>query len=73
MSEKLLLTIAEAAALLSLSRATLYELLRKNELRPVRIGRAARSSRAELERYVARLEEAAAAAGGGGGLGGRDA
>ena len=55
-SELLLLTTTQAAKVLSISRTTVYALIKQGELRPVHISRACRISRAEIERYVARLE-----------------
>lgn len=54
--EPLLLTAEEAARTLSVSRTTVYTLIRDGALRPVHIGRSCRLSRAELQRYVDRLE-----------------
>lgn len=53
---KILLTITEAAQLLSLSRAHLYRLLEKGDLVSVQSGHCRHISRAALERYVAHLE-----------------
>jgi excisionase family DNA binding protein len=53
--ERLLLTVPEAAARLSLGRSKVYELLTRGELQAVRIGRAVRIPVAELEHFVARL------------------
>jgi excisionase family DNA binding protein len=55
-SDPLLLTPEEAADVLSVGRTTIYALMKIGELRPVHIGRSCRLSRAELERYVRRLE-----------------
>jgi excisionase family DNA binding protein len=55
-SEQLLLTAEEAAQVLRVGRTTLYALIKAGELRPIHIGRSCRLSRAELERYVDRLE-----------------
>jgi excisionase family DNA binding protein len=55
-SDPLLLTPVEAADVLSVGRTTIYALMKAGELRPVHIGRSCRLSRAELERYVRRLE-----------------
>jgi excisionase family DNA binding protein len=55
-SDRLLLTPEEAAQVLRLGRTTIYALMKAGDLRPVHIGRSCRISRAELERYVRRLE-----------------
>jgi excisionase family DNA binding protein len=56
-SEPLLLTIAQAAKSLSISRAMLYALLAKNEGPPViRLGRSVRVSAASLRRWVEEQE-----------------
>ena len=55
-SDPLLLTPEEAATVLRLGRTTVYALMKAGDLRPVHIGRSCRISRAELERYVRRLE-----------------
>jgi excisionase family DNA binding protein len=52
----LLLTPEEAAEALRIGRTTVYALIKAGDLRPVHIGRSCRLSRAELERYVDRLE-----------------
>jgi excisionase family DNA binding protein len=52
----LLLTPEEAAKALRVGRTTVYALMKSGDLRPVHIGGSCRLSRAELERYVARLE-----------------
>jgi excisionase family DNA binding protein len=54
--DPLLLTPEEAAKLLSVGRTTVYALIKADELRPVHIGRSCRLARAELERYVRRLQ-----------------
>lgn len=53
---RLLLTIPDAAALLSLSRSKLYEFIARRELRTVHVGRSVRIARAELERFVNELQ-----------------
>ena len=55
-ADPLLLTPEEAAQVLRLGRTTIYALIKEGALRPVHIGRSCRLSRAELERYVRRLE-----------------
>ena len=55
-SDPLLLTPEEAAEVLRVGRTTIYALMKAGELHAVHIGRSCRLSRAELERYVRRLE-----------------
>ena len=57
-NDTLLLTPEEAAQVLRVGRTTVYALMRAGDLRPIHIGRSCRLSRAELERYVDRLESA---------------
>jgi excisionase family DNA binding protein len=61
-AEALLLTPEEAATVLRVGRTTVYALMKTGDLRPVHIGRSCRLSRAELERYVSRLDESPAPA-----------
>lgn len=49
---KLLLTVPEAAAALSMSRASLYRLLGRGEIRVIKIGGMTRISAAALEAFV---------------------
>ncbi|RBY78776.1 hypothetical protein DQ238_12005 [Geodermatophilus sp. TF02-6] len=58
--DPLLLTPEEAARLLRVGRTTVYALMKAGELRPVHIGRSCRLARAELERFVHRLQEPSA-------------
>jgi excisionase family DNA binding protein len=51
--ERLMYRLPEAAAILGLGRTTLYELVAAGSIRPVRLGRAIRITRSELERFVA--------------------
>ncbi|MEU9605055.1 helix-turn-helix domain-containing protein [Streptomyces sp. NPDC048057] len=51
-----LFTVKAAAAYLSLGRSTLYELMAAQELPYVKVGRARRLRRAELDAFAARLE-----------------
>ncbi len=52
----LLLTPEEAAEVLRVGRTTIYALMKAGDLQPVHIGRSCRLPRAELERYVRRLD-----------------
>ena len=49
----LLVTIEDAADILSISRTSVYQLVWNDELTPVRIGRCLRFSVEQLERFVA--------------------
>ena len=51
----LLVSVEQAAGLLGIGRTTLYELIRRGEVRPIRIGRSVRIPRRELEAFVERL------------------
>lgn len=42
--------------MLRVGRTTIYALMKAGDLRPIHIGRSCRLSRAELERYVRRLD-----------------
>ncbi len=53
--EPLLLTIFEAAQLLSVGRTTVYELIERGELRTVHIGRSCRVPVVAVTDYVERL------------------
>lgn len=55
--ERLLYRAEDAARLLSLSRAKVYELIARGELRCVHVGRAMRIPRQELERFCQKLLE----------------
>lgn len=56
--EQLLLTTKQAARVLGVGRTTVYELMKRGELRPVHISSCCRLSWAELERFVMRLDAA---------------
>ena len=56
---KLLLKVEEAAQLLSLSRKTIYDLIRRGELASLKIGGSRRIPLTELHAFIARLEEVA--------------
>lgn len=58
--DKLLLTIPEAAAQLSLGRSKFYSLLQSGAIPVVRIGRSVRISSKALEEWVARRQAEAA-------------
>lgn len=51
----LLLTVPEAAALLSIGRAKMYQLIARGDIKSVRIDGARRLRRADVEEYVASL------------------
>jgi excisionase family DNA binding protein len=51
----LLLTVPQAARMLAISRSRVYQLIWKGELVPVHIGRSARFTVSELERFVGAL------------------
>jgi excisionase family DNA binding protein len=54
----LLVSVVEAAAMLSLSRSSIYQLIWSDQLTPIRIGRSVRFSVEHLEAFVAdRLAE----------------
>lgn len=54
----LLVSIVQAAEMLSLSRSSIYQLIWSDQLTPIRIGRSARFSVEHLEDFVAeRLAE----------------
>ena len=55
-NDPLLLTPEEAATVLGIGRTTIYALMKADELHPVHIGRSCRLPRAELERFVDRLQ-----------------
>jgi excisionase family DNA binding protein len=55
-ADPLLLTPEEAAHVLSAGRTTIHGLMKSGERRPVHIGCGCRLARAELERYVNRLQ-----------------
>src|SRR4051794_26547452 len=55
-AEPMLLTPEEAATVLRLGRTTVYALMKSGDLHAVHIGRSCRLSRAELKRYVDRLD-----------------
>jgi len=56
--EPVLLTIPQVARTLGLSRAMIYLLIRRGELRCIHVGRAVRVTRAEVRRFVLDREAA---------------
>ncbi len=54
--EQILLAIPQAAARVAIGRAKFYQLLQRNEIRTVRIGRRRLVPVSELDRYVERLQ-----------------
>lgn len=59
MSERLIITIREAAELLGLSESTVYRLARENRIPVVRIGASVRVNRRHLEAWIEAHTEAA--------------
>lgn len=59
--EPLLLTPEEAAEALRIGRAKVYDLIRSDELRSIKIGGSRRVPRTALEEYVAGLLDGSAA------------
>ena len=57
-NDSILLDLKQAAAALSIKRSLLYSLLTRGELKAVKIGRRRLIARAEIEAYVASLQEA---------------
>lgn len=56
----LLVDIAQAAAILAISRSSIYQLIWNDQLTPVRLGRSVRFSIKQLEQFVAdRVSESA--------------
>ena len=55
MVRPLLVSVDEAAGMLGIGRTTLYELIRRGDVRPIRIGRCVRIPQRELEAFVERL------------------
>jgi excisionase family DNA binding protein len=54
-----LLTIADVARLLGISRGSVYALIRSGELVPIRVGERARFEAADVRAYLVRHREAA--------------
>jgi excisionase family DNA binding protein len=56
--KELLVSVPQACERLSISRMTLYRLLRRDQIKTVKIGRRRLVSATELNRFVARMERA---------------
>jgi len=54
--DKLAYRIEEAAALLSLSRSLMYELINAGKIRTIKIGRARRITKRQLDEFLAELQ-----------------
>lgn len=54
---RLLHPIPDAAAILAISRTTIYDLIARGDLKPVKIGRRTFIAQDELERYVRSLTQ----------------
>lgn len=52
-TQTLLVTVVQAAEILSLSRSSIYQLIWSQQLVPIRIGRSIRFTVDQLERFVA--------------------
>jgi excisionase family DNA binding protein len=59
MTDRLIITIREAAELLGLSESTVYRLARENKIPVVRIGASVRVNRRHLVEWIERNTEAA--------------
>ncbi len=58
--ERLLITVNQAADKIGLGRTTMYQLIRRGDLRSVKIGGARRVAITDLEQFVIRLRDEAA-------------
>jgi len=54
--EKKLLTVREACEYLSISKATLYKLIKKGKIKPVKIGKSTRLDKEDLDKLVETLK-----------------
>jgi excisionase family DNA binding protein len=52
---RVLVSVEDAAAMLSLGRTVVYQLVRRNEIRSVKVGRCRRIVASSLHEYVSRL------------------
>ncbi len=57
MSRPILVTVDDAAAMLSIGRTAAWELVRKRKIKSVKIGRTRRIPLNEIEEYVRKLIE----------------
>ncbi len=55
MTENILLTVKDTCKLLSISRSSLYELIKEGALPIIKIGRSTRIRRSDIEKFVADL------------------
>lgn len=53
--EKMAFTVKEAGAMLSLSRSSMYELIHAGKIETVKIGRARRITKGQLETFLSEL------------------
>jgi len=60
-SKPILVSVAEAARMLSIGRTAAWELVRKQKIKSVKFGRTRRLPIAAIEEYVQRLMDEAAA------------
>ena len=58
-AERVALTYAQAGQLLGVSPRTIWRMVREGDLRPIRVRRSTRITRAEIERYTIAQEAAA--------------
>jgi excisionase family DNA binding protein len=52
---RVLVSVEDAAAMLSIGRTVVYQLVRRNEIRSVKVGRSRRIVASSLHDYVSRL------------------
>jgi excisionase family DNA binding protein len=55
MQEQILFTVKDTCALLKIGTTKLYSLIKRGEIKSIKIGGATRFERAELKRYIASL------------------
>ena len=52
---QLLYSVEDAAAMLSLSRSTLYELMNRNQIKYIKIGRSTRFTQKQLDDFIQQI------------------